>query len=63
MPASASRSSAFSTGIASFSANSLKNGAENVRSTLGVLLKYQEDVDLVDEATVERTLELVASQK
>ncbi len=33
--------------------------ADNVRSTLGVLLKYREDVDLVDEATVERTLELV----
>ena len=30
--------------------------ADNVRSTLGVLLKYQEDVDLMDGAAVERTL-------
>jgi len=35
--------------------------AENVRSTLGVLLKYQEDVELVDDAAVERALERVAS--
>jgi hypothetical protein len=34
--------------------------AENVRSTLGVLLKYQEDVELVDDAAVARTLERVA---
>ncbi|HEX9735316.1 MAG TPA: MoxR family ATPase [Thermoanaerobaculia bacterium] len=34
--------------------------AENVRSTLGVLLKYQEDVELVDDAAVARTLERVS---
>ena len=31
--------------------------ADNVRSTLGVLLKYQEDVDLMSEAAVARALE------
>ncbi len=33
--------------------------SENVRSTLGVLLKYQEDVELVSTDTVEATLERV----
>jgi len=36
--------------------------SENVRSTLGVLLKYQEDVELVSKETVETTLERVAGE-
>jgi len=35
--------------------------SENVRSTLGVLLKYQEDVELVSKEKVEATLERVTN--
>ena len=37
--------------------------AENVHSTLGVLLKYQEDLELVDGATVEGTIEKIAGPR